>query len=266
VRDAVRRATRAATARAWSAARLAERFFRLATVATLTDAERDALRVREWEAFARSPPVGDGLFEWEAGWYRDHIPPAALVLVVGAGTGRDALALAASGLRVTALDLAPEALSVLRDRARLRGIEVPTIESSVERADLEPGSFDAVVFSWFAYGYIRGVDARVDALRRTAGALRPGGRILVSYQTGVGDAGPRLARLIGPIARFLGTSAPEPQDSYGMARTGGVLSVSHARLLSGEDVESEARRAGLRVVFHDQAGVSTGRAVFAPLV
>ncbi len=49
------------------------------------------------------------------------------VLDVGAGTGRVALKLAEAGHAVTALDLDPELLQTLRERARAAGVEVATI-------------------------------------------------------------------------------------------------------------------------------------------
>jgi SAM-dependent methyltransferase len=49
------------------------------------------------------------------------------VLDIGAGTGRVALRLAEAGHEVTALDLDPELLAALRERARAAGVEVATI-------------------------------------------------------------------------------------------------------------------------------------------
>src|SRR6476659_2512673 len=49
------------------------------------------------------------------------------VLDVGAGTGRVALRLAEAGHAVTALDLDPELLETLRERAAQAGVEVATI-------------------------------------------------------------------------------------------------------------------------------------------
>lgn len=261
MREILRRATRAVVGRAWSLACRAERFFRVATVATLTDSERDALRVREWEHFATTPLDAEGLFEWEEAWFRRHLPPSARILLVGAGTGRDVFPLVAFGHRVVALDVAPGALGALRARAAERGLDVPIIEAPIERADLEHRAFDAAIFSWFCYGYVRSREARVEALRRVASAVRADGRILLTYQAGAGSTGARLAGAIRPLARALGTTPPEPQDSFGVSRTGAVLSVSHSRLFTIGDVESEAMVAGLDVVSHDRVKGAIGRLV-----
>lgn len=131
---------------------------------------------RFWDDHYRSstpaePRVNARLAEIAAGLE----PGAALDL--GCGQGGDALWLARRGWRVTATDISAVALSGLADRARSSGL-VDRI--ATERHDLAQtfpaGRFDLVSAH---YLHTRFDLPRARVLRTAAGALSPGGRLLV---------------------------------------------------------------------------------------
>jgi SAM-dependent methyltransferase len=131
---------------------------------------------RFWDDHYRSstpaePRVNARLAEIAA----DLEPGAALDL--GCGQGGDALWLARRGWRVTATDISAVALSGLADRARSSGL-VDRI--ATERHDLAQtfpaGRFDLVSAH---YLHTRFDLPRARVLRTAAGALSPGGRLLV---------------------------------------------------------------------------------------
>ncbi|HEU4327392.1 MAG TPA: class I SAM-dependent methyltransferase [Roseiflexaceae bacterium] len=93
------------------------------------------------------------------------------ILDAGCGTGGNALFLRRYG-RVTAMDLAPEAVAL--GRTRLPG---GLVRGSVLDLPFEAGSFDLVTS--FDVLYHRGVPDEVHALREVAQVLRPGGRLLI---------------------------------------------------------------------------------------
>lgn len=101
-------------------------------------------------------------------------PPGSRVLDVTAGTGLDALHLAARGVRVTACDLSPEMLR----RLAVKAPEIPAVVADLNRleeAGLE-GPFDGVI-STFA-----GLNATADLAgfaREAARLVRPGGVLLL---------------------------------------------------------------------------------------
>jgi len=93
------------------------------------------------------------------------------ILDAGCGTGGNALFLRRYG-RVTALDLAPEAIALGRERldgALARGsvLELPFADASFDLLT----SFDVL--------YHRGVPDETHALREAGRTLRPGGRLLI---------------------------------------------------------------------------------------
>lgn len=236
-----------------------ERAGRGLVVASLTRAEIDRLAVAEWEAFGRDSPV-EQPFAWEADLFARYVRPGDSILVVGAGGGRDVLPLLAKGHAVTALDIAPEALQALTERALAQGFTVPTLNTSITEAVLPREAFDVVLFSWFCFSYLHGSAERGAALARSASALRPGGRILLSYpfrgeSRPPSPPAPWVARV---AARLLGGMEAEPGDDYVVSGTTLRPGVFFTHPFSPRDIEAEVKGLGFRVAFHDQFASGVG--------
>ena len=78
-------------------------------------------------------------------WHAHRIRSGSRVLDLACGTGRHALAAAALGAKVTAVDNDPASLEIARKEARSRRLEVDWRQQDLERAWPELGSFDAVL-------------------------------------------------------------------------------------------------------------------------
>jgi len=167
--------------------------------------------------------------------------PPGRVLDVGAGTGRDAAALAAMGHRVTAV----EPTAAMRTRAA-RLHPVPGIEwvddSLPELAAivLEGTAYDAVMLT--------AVWMHLDAAQRrrampvVAGLVRPGGVLVLSLRHGPVPAGRRMFDVTG-------------EETAALAAAGGLQSVLHC-----ERGESALGRQGVswtRLAFQRPGGAST---------
>lgn len=187
---------------------------------------------------------------WSAGRYEtvaDRLAPLVEVLLdevedrlgsvrgrrlldVGAGTGNVALAAAARGADVTAVDPAPRLLEVASARASDRGLTVRTVVATAEELGEAETPYDAVVS---CLGVIFAADRRAaaDAMRR---ATAPGGVMSVlAWQPGQADD-PFLA----PILAAVGPpppGRPSPVDW-------GVPDV--ARDLLGHDGDALTQRPG----------------------
>jgi cyclopropane fatty-acyl-phospholipid synthase-like methyltransferase len=77
------------------------------------------------------------------------IKPGGRVICLGAGEGRNPIWLAQQGFEVSALDQSGVGLNKLRQRAADAGVDVDTIKTTVEAWTPEPGSYDAVVMTYF---------------------------------------------------------------------------------------------------------------------
>jgi ubiquinone/menaquinone biosynthesis C-methylase UbiE len=101
------------------------------------------------------------------------------VLDVGAGTGRVALRLAQAGFDVTALDIEPELLAVLEQRAAKKGVRIATLTADASDFELpEPVGLIAVPMQTIQLLPER--DGFFASARR---ALVPGGRVAIAIAT-----------------------------------------------------------------------------------
>jgi len=104
-----------------------------------------------------------------------QVAPRPRLLEVGVGTGRIAVPLAAAGVRVTGIDIAPKMLARLR--AKRADIDVMLAEAS--RPPLRPASFDAALFVHILH-LVPDPEATV---RATLPLVRPAGVLIEAGDT-----------------------------------------------------------------------------------
>lgn len=120
--------------------------------------------------------------------------PGMSILSVADGEGRNSVWLAEQGLRVTAMDGAPNAVDKARRLAAERGVQVDFNVADITTWDWEARPYDAVlgVFIQFAPPPLR--DAIFAGMRR---AVKPGGLVMLHgyapRQVGYGTGGPACA-------------------------------------------------------------------------
>ncbi len=102
-------------------------------------------------------------------------PKGLRVLEVGAGTGRDSLALAAAGAEVVTLDYAPRSLGLIRDAARAADARVHVVGGDGLRLPFPDESFDLV----FHQGLLEHFRDPGPLLRENVRVLKKGGLLLV---------------------------------------------------------------------------------------
>lgn len=234
--------------------RRAASLFAFGVLGAMRRAELQQAIGRGWERYGQDGgAVQPTLAEWEAEFYGTQLAPTSRILLVGCGAGRDLIALVERGHSVDGLDIARQALASCRANLEKRGISARLYDCPVEEARFE-AEYDAVVFTWFAYGYIPGAQARIRALQTLRGILRPQGRILLTYQTraaGVSRIPALFGRLVGRLTGSDGT--PEHGDLVELLKSGGEPSLHFEHSFAAAEVVAEAQAAGLRVQWHEQA-------------
>jgi SAM-dependent methyltransferase len=212
---------------------------------------------RTWDEFSRDDAtILSGLMSWEKAWYEHALKPADHILLVGCGTGRDLIALLELGYRVEGLDISARAIELARRMLQRRHLSAELHIGPIEGV-VPPGTFDAVIFSWFCYGYIPERQTRISVLLKIKPHLTPGGRVLISYVPAEGR--PRsLPILLTQLAARLTRSDwhPELGDAIGPI-TADPGSVRYEHEFSTGELEDEARAAGFTVVSHERSEVGT---------
>ena len=97
------------------------------------------------------------------------------LLEIGCGLGTDLLQFARGGAYVTAVDLTPRSIELVKKRFDLEGLPVDAQVADAERLPFEDGSFDAV----YSFGVLHHTPNTQKAIDEVYRVLKPGGRIII---------------------------------------------------------------------------------------
>lgn len=220
---------------------------------SLEDLKR-GIRYRWQDFFDSDADILSGLMPWEAALFDRFIPRGSDVLdvlLVGSGSGRDVVALAERGCRVTGVEPAGDAVRIARRVLTSRGVTATLIEGFFEDATVS-GRFDAVMFSFHAYAYVPESKRRIEVLKKAASLVKPGGHVLVTHPAHMQR--PRgiyiwLGRMAGLLARADWRLEPGDLIAVGIEHPSAINFV-HA--FADGEVEREAAAAGLRTAFREE--------------
>ena len=107
--------------------------------------------------------------------FRVGDPKGMRILEVGAGTGRDSVALARAGAEVITLDYAPTSLELIRQAADRADVEIGMVGGDGLALPFADGSFDLV----FHQGLLEHFRDPMPMLHEHVRVLKPGGQLLV---------------------------------------------------------------------------------------
>ncbi len=106
---------------------------------------------------------------------RDGDVRGRAVLEVGAGSGRDSVALARAGAAMVVLDYSPASLALVRDQARAAGVPIGLVRADALAMPFRDGAFDVV----FHQGLLEHFRDPRPLLAENARITRRGGRVIV---------------------------------------------------------------------------------------
>ena len=141
--------------------------------------------------------------ELEAQILIEHVGagPAKQLLDVCCGTGRNTLALAATGAKVWGVDGAEGMLATAKDNAVQAGYDINFVQGDARALPFEDGQFDGVVGTRFMY-MVSGEDKR-KVVSEFARVVRPGGKIALHFNNGLWGTKNELAEIFfGRKPRF----------------------------------------------------------------
>lgn len=155
-----------------------------------------------------------GLAPWETEAIGAWFPPAARIMVLGVGGGREVIALRRLGFEAFGWESHP--VLVEAAKALVAAVGYPGTVQRVPRDEAPGGSerYDAAILGWGMYMLVHGRERRVALLRRVRERLPPGAPVLLSFFTrSDGEARAASVHRIGRLTRALvGRRPPELGD------------------------------------------------------
>lgn len=181
-----------------------------------------------------------GLFAWEEEALRGFFAPGGSLLLVGAGGGREVLALSERGYRVEGHECNPALAAYAKELLRRRECAGTVALLARDAAPAGEGVFDGVIVGWSAYMLVAGRERRVALLRGLRRRVEEGAPVLLSFWTrSPRDHRARRVRAVAaPIRALLRREPPEPGDD---------LAPNFVHRFTEAEVEAELRAAGFRL-------------------
>lgn len=121
------------------------------------------------------------LDNWEATVAAKHMVSKGLVVVLGAGLGRESIALAEHGHRVLGLDNNYEGLQIAGARASSSHLPVHFVQADFRRLPVGEGRADYVFLSGVMYSAIPDRQQRQECIREFRSTLRSDGKIVLNF-------------------------------------------------------------------------------------
>jgi SAM-dependent methyltransferase len=112
------------------------------------------------------------------GFLRRLVPEGGAALELGVGTGRVAVPLAATGVRVTGVDSSPQMLAGARRNAELAEVALDLVEGDI-RSWRSPVQVDLVLCLCATVSMFAAESEQLAVLMRAVEAVRPGGAVVV---------------------------------------------------------------------------------------
>lgn len=203
-----------------------------------------------WHARA----VDKGLHEEERRLVDKHLARRGKVLVVGCGGGREALALRDKGFEVTGIDFQPQMIERAKKIAEERKKGVSFLVMDACRLDFPDASFDGVVMFGSVLTYIPFRKNRLASLRETRRILKPGGILILNFQSRNSSLKYRVYFMLVNAWRrwkkkWLGLPSLEEGDRYGIhvsgARSKGWV---YFHMYALDELLNDLREAGLNPI------------------
>ena len=161
----------------------------------------------------------DGCLElWEEKVLDQYRIRSGRILILGAGDGREALAIARRGVPVVGVDLHAVALGAANHLARGSNLPAQFLQADYFKLPLAPHSFECALLSAWMYSAIPGRSRRQAWLAAMASLLKPRGHLILSFMPQTfprSRLGRWRARLNTVLARLPGANPTyQPSDVW----------------------------------------------------
>lgn len=190
------------------------------------------------EAMYRDPTFNQSGFQpWERAAVDRYFRGCRRLAVIGAGGGREVVALEGEGFEVVGYECNPHLAA--EGNALLASLGLTSRIAPMPRDSWSPGGdgFDGVVVGWATYMLIDGRDARIELLRTVRSCLPAGAPVLLSFFVRSGDA--RYFRIVRAVANAVRRLRRRPPVELGV-----TIRPNRVQYLSLDEVARELEEGG----------------------
>jgi 2-polyprenyl-3-methyl-5-hydroxy-6-metoxy-1,4-benzoquinol methylase len=184
------------------------------------------------------------LESWEEQVLAQHEMTSGTILVLGAGVGRESLALAKRGFFVVGLDVNRESLCVASLQSTVNCLKPLFAQADFLAIPIGPARVDYVFMSGIMYSSIPGRQQRQAWLKNLRPCLKEKGLVVLNFLI-AREMETRVHRLIHRLNGWL-TALPGTNQSYQLGDTCSQNHFLHA-FVDEEEIRSELRDAGATV-------------------
>ncbi len=142
------------------------------------------------------------LATWEQEVLARHMTDPGTVLVLGAGSGRESIALTQHGYRVVGLDTNRDGLRIAFRRAAMDDTRAAFVQADFLALPVLPSKLDYIFLSGVMYSSVPGRQRRQDWVRNLRSHLKQGGKIVLNFVV-AREPETRTHRFIHALNRWL---------------------------------------------------------------
>jgi hypothetical protein len=197
-----------------------------------------------------------GLFAWERAMLERYFPPGERLLVVGAGGGREVLALRELGFEAHGLECNGALVAASNTLLETHGLPPCVRFAPPDTCPAGPLRYGGLIVGWGAYMLIQGRERRTALLREMRAQVDPGAPLLVSFFPRSPAA--RRFRVIAEVANGL-----RRLTGRGPLELGDDLEPEYVHYFTQEELAAELRAGGFVLsAYHEEPyGHAVARAV-----
>ncbi len=190
-----------------------------------------------------------GLNYWEQGIIDSYFSKCRSILIGGAGSGREMIALTQSNYRVDGFECSHKMFEYCKRLLADEKIESNIYLCAPDTVPEKPGKYDGMIIGWGTYMHIQGRNARINFLNQCSEHIKKGGPILLSFF--VRDPKDSRFHIIYHTARVI-RKLMLNKDILDM---GDTLDGSFDHYFTREEIESELNDSGFNMIYYkDNAG------------
>jgi 2-polyprenyl-3-methyl-5-hydroxy-6-metoxy-1,4-benzoquinol methylase len=185
-----------------------------------------------------------GLWDWEEKAITDYFAGCQRLLIIGAGGGREVLALRRLGYHVDGFESHPDLVGVANGLLREEGYE-PDVRSIARDESPDSGkTYDGIIIGWAAYMLIQGTRRRVAFLRKLRTQTQAQSPILLSFFARTGT--PRVVTVGAFVANVIRRLLRRE-----LVEVGDWLAPFYAHYFTEDEITSELSQARFRKIHYN---------------